>query len=99
MDPTVLSTAIIVWTGWGETNSPSRDEARLLDRFGSEVTVELLPTIRQLEDEFYASDARHVVADLKEMGDRAATQFRSKHPEISEEAIQALAWCYTFDYK
>ena len=99
MDPTVLSTAIIVWTGWGETNSPSRDEARLLDRFGSEVTVELLPTIRQLEDEFYASDARDVVADLKEMGDRAATQFRSKHPEISQEAIRALRWCYTFDYK
>lgn len=99
MDASMLSTAVIIWTGWGQVAWPSRDEARLVDRFGSEATADLLPQIRKLEEDFYSSDARFVVADLKAMGEAAADDFRQKHPEISEDAVQALAWCYTFDYK
>jgi hypothetical protein len=40
-----------------------------------------------------------VAKDLVEMGAIASAQFRQKHPEISDEAIRALAWCYTYDYK
>jgi hypothetical protein len=51
------------------------------------------------EDDFYESDARYTAADIKEMGDLASAQFRRNHLEVSEEAIEALAWCYTYDYK
>ena len=50
------------------------------------------------EDLAHESEARHVTADLKD-GDLAAARFRENHPDLSEKAIQALAWCYTFDYK
>jgi hypothetical protein len=73
LDPSLLSAAIILWTGWGSSISPERDEKWLVDRFGSEMAAELLPAIRRLEDEFYESDARHKVAGLKEMGDLAAS--------------------------
>jgi len=33
------------------------------------------------------------------MAELASAEFARKHPEISAEAIRALAWCYTFDYK
>ena len=99
IDPALLSEAIVIWTGWGSTIEPWRDEKRLVDRFGSEMAAELLPAIRRLDDEFYESDARDKVAGLKEMGDVAAQEFRQRHPEISDEAVEALAWCYTFDYK
>jgi hypothetical protein len=99
LDASTVSRAIVVWTGWGETSRPVRTETRLADRIGEEAAISLLPLIRHLEEEFYSSDARFVVADLKEMGDVAAGQFRQAHPELSDEAIRALAWCYTFDYK
>jgi hypothetical protein len=33
------------------------------------------------------------------MGDVAASQFREAHPELSDEAVAAPAWWYTFDFK
>src|SRR5262249_22740886 len=94
-----LSDALIIWTGWKTANSPTRDESRLIATFGEDITRQILPRLRQLEAEFYSSDAYRVSPDLREMGERAAEQFRSGHPELSEEAIRALAWCYTFDWR
>jgi hypothetical protein len=94
-----LSDAIIVWTGFDEYAWPQRSAERLAGRFGAEAADALVPQIVELEDEFYASDARHVAGDLAEMGAMASARFRELHPEITECAIQALAWCYTFDYK
>jgi hypothetical protein len=99
VDASVVSQGIVVWTGWGQTSWPIRDEARLVDQFGSDIAADLLPRIRELEDDFYASDARFTVSDLKVMGEVAADQFRKAHPEISDDAVRAFAWCYTYDYK
>jgi hypothetical protein len=59
----------------------------------------MLDVLRGLYDEFFASTARDTAADLKAMGDQAAAEFRVKHPELSESAVEALAWSYTFAYK
>lgn len=94
-----LSEAIVLWTGWGNSSWASRDDARVVQAFGQEEARALLPRIRELHHEFYRSDARHTEPDLGGMADKAAQQFRALHPEISEEAIRALAWCYSFDNK
>src|SRR4051794_18755007 len=94
-----ISRAIVVYTGYGQRAWPHRDENRLTDSFGSERAVDLVKVVQALEEEFYNSDAHLAVGNLSEMGDVAAERFRSLHPEISDKAAQALAWCYTFDYK
>jgi hypothetical protein len=33
------------------------------------------------------------------MARQASAEFAAKHPDISAEAVKALAWCYTFDYR
>lgn len=99
LDPSLVSQGIVVWTGWGQASRPTRDKARLVEQFGAETAADLMPRIRELEDDFYASDARFTVGDLKAMGNIAADQFRGAHPEVSEDAVQAFAWCYTYDYK
>ena len=99
LDTSLLSDAIVIWTGWGSSPWPVRDEARIVERFGAETARSLLPRIRELEDEFYSSDARIVVEDLAEMGRVAAKQFREAHPDLSDEAVRALTWSYTFDNK
>jgi hypothetical protein len=100
-DPSLVSEAIVVWTGWQESSWPTRDEGegRPATRFGAEEASTLLSRLKQLEDQFYASNARFTISDLAEAGDIAADEFRETHPEISEDAIRALAWCYTFDFK
>jgi hypothetical protein len=46
--------------------------------------------VRDLEAAFYASATSLTVADLLEMGDIAADEFRKAHPEIAEEGVRAL---------
>lgn len=98
-DSAALSEAIVVWTGWGETSRPARDERRFAIRLGDDSAVALLPVVRILEDEFYGSDAHLVAADLVEMGRTAGERFRRMHPELSDDAVKAFEWCYTYDYK
>jgi hypothetical protein len=97
--PAVVSEAIVLWTGWGRAPWPHWDESRLVDHFGRDKARELVPVVRRLAAEFYESDARLFAADLVTMGDEAAARFRSLHPDLTEESVEALAWCYTFDYK
>jgi len=94
-----ISNALIIWTGWGRSSWPQRDEQSLVREFGSERAGVLIQKLQELEEEFYSSSARFVAKDLAEMGWMASEQFRSKHPELTGEAIQALAWCYTYDFK
>jgi hypothetical protein len=98
-DPKLLSDALVVWTAKAVTAIPSRDEARLVERFGDAVAHDLLPQLRRLQEAFYLSTAYNTAPDLKTMGDRAAEDFRRMHPEIGDESVEALVWCYVWDWK
>lgn len=94
-----LSAAVVVWTGYGETAWPARDGERLARRFGTDHAADLLPLLRRLEQDFSDSDAHLDAPDLLAAAEAAAARFRSLHPEVSSAAVEALAWCYTFDCK
>ena len=94
-----LADAIVAWTGKGDSNYPARSESRLAAQCGADVAAKLLPTIRKLEADFYATDARYVAADLSEMGRLASTRFEQKYPLLPKAAVDAFTWCYTWDYK
>ena len=95
----LLTMAVVVWTGWGRTATPTRDESEVVRRFGSDLATDLMPLIAGLENDFYQSDARHVASDLEETGELAAARFRARHPEVRQDAVSALAWCYTYGYR
>ncbi len=91
--------AVMLWTGYGRAMWPSRDDAVVVARFGAEAASELLPALKSLIDEFYRSDARFAAADLVEMGRMASEEFKAAYPQVADEVLRALEWCYTFDYK
>jgi len=99
LDPWLVVKAMAVWTGWGTTSWPQRDDTRLAGAFGDDLALDVLPVLKDLEDDFYLSEARHVAHTPIEMRDMATAEFRQRHPEAAEEIVKPLAWCYTFDYK
>ena len=94
-----IKDAVLVWTGWKRDVKPRRDEAAFVQHFGPNAASRLLPIVKSLEDDFYASDARLVAANLIEMEKLSSEDFRRKHPDTDPEVAMAFAWCYTFDYK
>ena len=84
VDAKLLGRAIVIWTGYGETSWPARDDARVIAALGEQVARSVLPIVRSLEDDFYTSDAQHVGTDLADMARRASADFVRLHPEIPE---------------
>jgi hypothetical protein len=95
IDPELISEAIVIWTGDGRTAWPARDERLLVEHFG-DAAVDLLPRVKELARGFDESDAIHWIGDLSEATDQAESEFRSNHPELSKEAVEALAWRYSY---
>jgi hypothetical protein len=99
MDPELLSEATVTWI-WSPSKSyPTQNDAAVLARFGPAVGPAVLTEIGALKDDFFRSSAFREVHGLAAIGDHAAAEFRARHPEISEDAVQALAACYTYAYK
>jgi hypothetical protein len=95
----LLPDAIAVWTGWGVSPMPKRNDERVIAHFGVQVAQELLPVIKSLQKDFYVSAADGLAGDLNEMGKIASERFRREHPDISEDIVKILAWCYTYDFR
>ena len=74
-----LTRAVVEWTGWGSTPKPARDDARVIARFGHAVGPALATAARQLAADYSTGSA----------------EFRSRHPELGADAVEALAWCAT----
>lgn len=88
----------LAWTWWGARRGCRGTTTRSC-RHQRDRIVELLPPVRMDEDEFYRSRAHLEAPDLAARGVMAAGEFRRARPDISDEAVRALAWCYTFDFK
>jgi hypothetical protein len=97
--PDELSQAMVAWTGYGSTRWPQRDEARLVAALGEDTALCVLPLLVSLELDFYQSTAHKTARDLAEMTTLASADFRGRHPEVGEVVVQALAWCYSYDFK
>lgn len=94
-----LAKAVVLWKGRGTRSWPDHDDAALVQEFGEARGLDLLMTLRSLEADFYSSKAHLTEPDLQAMTDRASEEFRSRHPDAPSALVDALAWCYSFDYK
>jgi hypothetical protein len=71
---------------------------RLLEHFDSLVAADLAPVIDHLDEEFYEVGPDSADS-LKASADLAAEVFAQHHSDLTAEAIDALRWCYTYDWK
>jgi hypothetical protein len=97
--PALVSEAIVLWTGQDLFSYPHEDDARLVEQYGEDKALTLIPIVRALAHEFDQSDAAHTVEGLKEMGVAAEARFAALHPELTSEALHALGWRYVWRWK
>ena len=97
LDAPELIAAVRIWTGWGNSGTPSRDDARLEARFDPTESEALLSIIGRLEEDFYASPAYRTAPTLAGRVECATNDFRRLHPDVAEEIVGVLAWCYSCD--
>jgi hypothetical protein len=94
-----VSEAVVVWTLRGRSAWQRQDDAAIVERFGPEAAARLIPAVHRLVDDFLSSDANITVVSLVEMGDVAAAEFRERNPHVTNEAVEALTWLYTWSKK
>jgi hypothetical protein len=95
-----LGEAIVVRTGWGVNPYPDFDLGRFKRHFGEEAAARLLPLADAMEEEFYKCEAwRRAELSPGEQMLVAEREFAEKFPDMPDEAVRALGWCYAYDHK
>lgn len=94
-----LSTAIVLFLGFGSASSPRKDSARLVQEFGAAqgalYETQVLSVIDEVGD--IAVDwSQH---SLQSAGEMVRAEMQRRHPDLSDEALRALAWKFTFDWR
>jgi hypothetical protein len=65
-----------------------------------DAAVDLAPRARSILDQVYATDPPlYGAATIAEMGHLVCRWLETHHPELSDEAINAVANRFTFDWK
>ena len=89
--------AFMVWVGHDARSCPACDDDAINSHYGEARAARLLPLLRLVIDDFYASDAAIRVPGMKAMVSRAKEEFAIRYPSSPPEIVEALAWCYSFD--
>jgi hypothetical protein len=97
--PGLFVDAVLAWTGYGHEMMPTRNDESVVSMFGHEAASLLLPEIKALMNDFYSTSAKNTETDLIKMGSEAASKFRRRHPDAPKAVVEALEWCFTFDYR
>ena len=62
-----LVEAVLKWTGFDRETTPKRNNSRLIERFGPDAGARLLSRVKELEDDFYKSQASFTASDVSQM--------------------------------
>lgn len=94
-----LSRAVTSFLGFGQAAWPKRDGTRLVEEFGPEKAAGLELAVAALLDELGALEIDWSMHSLETAGSAARSMMRVRHPELSDSALQALEWKFTYDWR
>lgn len=93
-----LSRAILAYDQKGESSYPRADRAAVRREFGARAD-DLLTRVQELTDEINAVPVDWRVDSQDDAIARVRRLLLRTHPELSNEAIEALVWDYSFGIK
>jgi hypothetical protein len=90
--------AIVVLTGFGTSTYPHRAFGDLADTFGADA-AEVESRVRDVLATLDSFEPDWDEVDLPEATRQARAFVASRHPELGEHALDALAWLYSFEMR
>jgi hypothetical protein len=82
-----------------EAGVPRVDRDRLVQELGAVRGGELENEVKSLFDELSRIEVDWSVHSLSSAGQMARESMRARRPDLSEEALRALEWKFTFDWR
>ncbi len=95
-DSNLLSAAVTRFLGYGLSTFPDEDPARLVEAFGTKTATQLESDVTMLLEEFGQLKPDWSTHSLVTAGAWAKDNMRRSHPELSQEALDALEWAFTW---
>ena len=101
MQDAELSDAVVVYI-WGHRSKPLRPwpsahPEAVEEQFDH--AADLVPRVKALLAELHEDRHLWFHVDLATMADRVKRALRQRHPELTDEAVEALATRFAYDYK
>jgi hypothetical protein len=93
-----LGRATILYLGFGHASWPQHDETGLVREFGERAPV-LMETIRRLREEMGRVPVDWSTHTLASATDTVRGEMKRRHPELSDTALDALAWEFSYNWK
>jgi hypothetical protein len=94
-----LSRAVLAYVGTPGRTRDADPEARVVEEIGG-AGLDLIPRVKSLVDELHDATPPLWAADsVEEIGHRVEVWLRGNYPELSDEAVRALANQYAFDWR
>jgi hypothetical protein len=91
----IRSRALIVYLSVGRSPFPHADPEHLAEVFGEEATT-LLPYVEGLTREIMDIEIDWTTHTLTSATELATAKMHTRHPELTDEAIKALDWYFSY---
>ena len=93
-----LSRAIIEYLAKGRSSFPKTDEAAVVAAAGDDA-ADMVVRVREIVDEMMAIEVDWSESSLSEGARTARATMASQHPELSDEALDALHWMFSYSWR
>ena len=94
-----LSAGVLAYLQKGQAASPRADVAACASVAAGREPVVLVVEVKELVDEALAISIDWDSTTLGDAGRHVAAEMRARHPELSQDAADALAWNFTFVWR
>ncbi len=94
-----LSRAVVLFLGAGVSSFPAINPARLIQEFGDARGVELGVEVAAFLDELGRIEVDWTVHNLQSATEMAEQRMAARHANLTDEAIKALGWKFSFGWR
>lgn len=94
-----LSRALVTYIQFKKAKWPQTDKDAVIREFGENKATVLLNQIKELVGEVGAIKVDWTKYSLAFAADFVRAEMKKRHPKLSSEAVDALAWKWSFESK
>jgi hypothetical protein len=94
-----LSRAVQLYLGYGSASSPQEDARAVTAEFGPELGASLVWRTRSVLGDAGDLQPDWETLSLASAKDWAEGEIRSRHPGLSETAVSAVGWAFSYWWK